>query len=275
MGANEASVDRSPVDHAAVRLGVPARTPTGRASPSSGCAAAGASPSPPATPCGRPRCCDQAVRPVGVRAWSVRRPPAGTGYLDDRWTIRRPTRRSSRVITTGTKASRRLTAAVSEGRLSLEEFGDRVGLRPDGAGPRTTSPGSRETSRAHAPGVAVAAAATAPHGVLLTARPARAVRVQRSDVGSMHLRHGRARALRGAAVRQRERNWRSTTCSGRSLWSCPTGCQVDVSGGGPFASEVIDTPPHSSIPNAPRLRIRARGPGGTLYVRRPKTPPDR
>ncbi len=55
----------------------------------------------------------------------------------------------------------------------------------------------------------------------------------------------------------------------------PDGVQVDVSGGGLFASEVIDTPPHSSIPNAPRLRIHARGSGGTLYVRRPKAAPDR
>jgi hypothetical protein len=103
----------------------------------------------------------------------------------------------------------RLTTAVSEGRLSLEEFGDRVGIAQTARSQDDLAGLTRDL-------------------------PARAVTV-----------------------------------------TVPDGVQVDVSGGGPFASEVIDTPPHSSIPNAPRLRIHTRGSGGTLYVRRPKTPPDR
>jgi hypothetical protein len=52
----------------------------------------------------------------------------------------------------------------------------------------------------------------------------------------------------------------------------PAGIVVDVEGGGLFASQVIDTAPVPPPPNAPRLRIRATGPGGTLYVRCPERP---
>jgi hypothetical protein len=49
----------------------------------------------------------------------------------------------------------------------------------------------------------------------------------------------------------------------------PEGVQITVSGGGLFASQHIDTPARPSLASAPRLRIRARGPCGTLYVRNP------
>jgi len=48
----------------------------------------------------------------------------------------------------------------------------------------------------------------------------------------------------------------------------PDEVQVTVTGGGAFASQVIDTPPRPTTPGAPVLRISARGPGGSLYVRR-------
>jgi hypothetical protein len=47
----------------------------------------------------------------------------------------------------------------------------------------------------------------------------------------------------------------------------PPGVAVDVSGGGAFASQVLEPQPWQPPPGAPRLRIRASGPGGTLYVR--------
>jgi hypothetical protein len=47
----------------------------------------------------------------------------------------------------------------------------------------------------------------------------------------------------------------------------PPGIAVQVEGGGLFASQVIDPPPWPAPPDAPRLRIVVRGPGGTLYVR--------
>jgi hypothetical protein len=46
----------------------------------------------------------------------------------------------------------------------------------------------------------------------------------------------------------------------------PEGVEVSVSGGGAFASQVI-AHPAPRIRDAPRLNIHARGPGGTLYIR--------
>ncbi|HUA07176.1 MAG TPA: DUF1707 domain-containing protein [Solirubrobacteraceae bacterium] len=51
----------------------------------------------------------------------------------------------------------------------------------------------------------------------------------------------------------------------------PAGVQLDVEGGGAFASQVIEPPSRPPPAGAPRLRIRASGPGGTLYVRAPKS----
>jgi hypothetical protein len=50
----------------------------------------------------------------------------------------------------------------------------------------------------------------------------------------------------------------------------PAGVLVDVEGGGPFASQVLEPPAWLPPEGAPRLRIRASGPGGTLYVRSPE-----
>ncbi len=47
----------------------------------------------------------------------------------------------------------------------------------------------------------------------------------------------------------------------------PEGITVSVSGGGLFASQVIEAPTAPPLPGSPELRIRVRGPGGTLYVR--------
>lgn len=47
----------------------------------------------------------------------------------------------------------------------------------------------------------------------------------------------------------------------------PPGVAVDVEGGGAFASQVLEPPPWLPPPGAPRLRLHTSGPGGTLYVR--------
>jgi Domain of unknown function (DUF1707)/Cell wall-active antibiotics response 4TMS YvqF len=49
----------------------------------------------------------------------------------------------------------------------------------------------------------------------------------------------------------------------------PAGVQLDVEGTAPFASQVIEPPSRPPPPGAPRLRIRTKGPGGTLHVRAP------
>jgi hypothetical protein len=46
----------------------------------------------------------------------------------------------------------------------------------------------------------------------------------------------------------------------------PAGIAVEVDGGGLFASQIVDPPPFPPPAGAPRLRIRATGPGGTLRV---------
>jgi hypothetical protein len=47
----------------------------------------------------------------------------------------------------------------------------------------------------------------------------------------------------------------------------PDGVQVDVQGGGLFASQKIENPEHPPVAGAARLTIHCSGPGGTLYVR--------
>ncbi len=50
----------------------------------------------------------------------------------------------------------------------------------------------------------------------------------------------------------------------------PAGVQFDVEGSAGFASQVIEPASRRPPAGAPRLRIRASGPGGTLYVRAPE-----
>jgi hypothetical protein len=49
----------------------------------------------------------------------------------------------------------------------------------------------------------------------------------------------------------------------------PDGIDVNVVGGGMFASQDIKSPRGRRVAGAPRLRINVRGPGGTLRVRSP------
>jgi hypothetical protein len=47
----------------------------------------------------------------------------------------------------------------------------------------------------------------------------------------------------------------------------PPGISLEVDGGGAFASQIVEPPPWPAPPGAPRLRIHLSGPGGTLRVR--------
>jgi hypothetical protein len=46
----------------------------------------------------------------------------------------------------------------------------------------------------------------------------------------------------------------------------PRGIHVEVDGGGPFGTREIDLPHAGPVANAPRLRVHASGPGGTLRI---------
>jgi Cell wall-active antibiotics response 4TMS YvqF len=53
----------------------------------------------------------------------------------------------------------------------------------------------------------------------------------------------------------------------------PEGVEVVVRGGGPFASQKIQSPERSPIAGGPTLTIDTRGPGGTLYIRTGQSTP--
>jgi hypothetical protein len=53
----------------------------------------------------------------------------------------------------------------------------------------------------------------------------------------------------------------------------PDGVEVAVRGGGLFASQTIEAPERPPVAGGPNLTIDTRGPGGTLHVRTRPTPP--
>ncbi len=164
-----------------------------------------------------------------------------------------------------------LRDAVVEGRLTLEEFSERVGLvqvartdqdlavltgdLPD-LPPATASPIAEHDrhravfSRIERHG----------HWDLPTRSEYRAV------FGTIDLDLTQAR-LAGDETEIEVYNLFSTV-----TLLVPEGVEVSVSGGGAFASQVLEQPT-PRMADAPKLRIRTRGPGGTLYVRsRPPEP---
>jgi hypothetical protein len=159
-----------------------------------------------------------------------------------------------------------LREAVVHGRLTLEEFSDRVELAQRA---RT----DRELAELTADLPALAPPpdqATAP---VLSQRAicSRLVRrgiweipersSWRSLFGTIELDLRKAR-LAGPEVELDIYNFFGTV-----FVFVPAGVLLEVRGGGPFASQIIEPPARQPPAGAPRLRIRARGPGGTLYVR--------
>jgi Domain of unknown function (DUF1707)/Cell wall-active antibiotics response 4TMS YvqF len=68
--------------------------------------------------------------------------------------------------------------------------------------------------------------------------------------------------LHGADTELVVRNWFGTVTV-----IVPRGVRVEVDGGGPFGTREIELPDTGPVADAPRLRIRTAGPGGTLRVR--------
>jgi Domain of unknown function (DUF1707)/Cell wall-active antibiotics response 4TMS YvqF len=159
-----------------------------------------------------------------------------------------------------------LRDAVVSGRLTLEEFSDRVGRAQ-------TARTDRELTE-----LSVDLPAQPPMPVVITPAKHRAFCSKlvrrgsweipersswRSLFGTIVLDLGEAR-LAGPEVELEIFN-----LFGIVTVLVPIGVQVDVEGSAPFASQVIEPPSRPPSPGAPRLRIRASGPGGTLYVRAP------
>ena len=158
-----------------------------------------------------------------------------------------------------------LRDAVGEGRLTLEEFSERVELAQTARTDRELARVSRDLP-------------AAPSGAALDTAPEqhRAVcsRLTRSGHWSLPARSGWRSIfgtivldLRQARLASPETELHVHNVFGTVTVIVPDGIEVVVRGGGLFASQKIDSPQTPPAPGGPRLVIEARGPGGTLHVR--------
>ncbi len=165
-----------------------------------------------------------------------------------------------------------LRRAVVDGRLTLEEFSDRVGLAQVA---RTDQDLAVLGSDLPAAPTAVALTDVARHRALCS-------RIARSGPWELPV-HSSYRCLFGtidldlAQVRLPgpEVEIEIFNLFGTVTLIVPEGVRVSVEGGGPFASQVINSPEAPPVAGAPVLRIKASGPGGTLYVRNQRERPNR
>src|SRR5919108_936958 len=186
---------------------------------------------------------------------SSRKTPSrfGTSQYFDCMTLAGDADRSRAIVT--------LRDATVEGRLTLDEFADRV-ERAELA--RT----SDELSMIVAD-LPTAGAADLPvkHGAWFSrlTRSGRWELAPESRVlsvcGTVELDLGQA-TLHGAETVMHVRN-----VFGTVTILVPRGVHVSVDGGGPFGSRDIELPDTGPVGDAPRLRIRTSGVGGTLRVK--------
>jgi hypothetical protein len=159
-----------------------------------------------------------------------------------------------------------LRDAVGEGRLTLEEFSERVGLAqaartdqelarlardlpddPAAAGPLAAAPEEYRAFCSHL-------VRGGPWSL-----PPRSS--WRAIFGTVDLDLRQAR-LAGAETALEVYNLFGTVTV-----IVPDGVEVVVRGGGLFASQKIESPERAPVAGGPRLTIDTRGPGGTLHVR--------
>jgi hypothetical protein len=167
-----------------------------------------------------------------------------------------------------------LSRAVVEGRLTLEEFSDRVEraqaartrdelatLTQDLPAPPSAPATSTEIIPAQQRHIAFCSRLVRSGPWELAARSE-----FRSIFGTITLDLSQAR-LPGSEV-----DLEIFNLFGTVTVIVPESVDVSLTGGGMFASQVIQ--PHTAppVPGAPKLRINARGPGGTLYVRTKSKP---
>lgn len=158
-----------------------------------------------------------------------------------------------------------LSQAAVEGRLTLDEFSDRVGLAQSARTREDLATLARDLPAARVPAVA-------PEPVRHRVLCSRLVRrgpwslSERSSYrclfGTIDLDLAEVR-LGGPEIELDVYNLFGTVTV-----HVPEGVDVSVEGGGAFASQVVDAPRSLPAAGAPRLRINIGGPGGTLYVLR-------
>jgi hypothetical protein len=159
-----------------------------------------------------------------------------------------------------------LRSAVVDGRLTLEEFTERVELAQAARTDLELAALSRDLPSS-TPGAAIKAPAGERHRAFCS-------RISRSGPWSLPAR-GSYSSIFGTIdldLRQARLSADVTELEIFNLFGTvtvivPEGVEVSVDGGGLFASQVIDSPQVPPVRDAPKLRIHASGPGGTLYVR--------
>lgn len=159
-----------------------------------------------------------------------------------------------------------LREAVGDGRLTLEEFSDRVGLVQSARTDQELAELTRDVPALGHQGVAPAGAAEQ-HRAFCShlirggpwSLPERSA--WRSVFGTIDL------DLRQARLASNETSLEIYNLFGTVTLIVPEGVEVVVRGGGLFASQKIEAPERPPLPGAPRLTIDCHGPGGTLYVR--------
>jgi hypothetical protein len=159
-----------------------------------------------------------------------------------------------------------LRVAVGEGRLTLEEFSERVGLAQAARTDRELAGLTRDL-----PGTA---AESVPPAAVSEEHRAFCSHLARSGPWSVPLRSS-WRSICGTIdldLRQARLAGPETVLEVYNLFGTvtvivPDGVEVVVRGGGLFASQKIESPQRPPVAGGPRLAIDTRGPGGTLHVR--------
>jgi hypothetical protein len=158
-----------------------------------------------------------------------------------------------------------LRDAAVEGRLTLEEFSERVSLAQRARTQQELAGLTRDVPDVYQSSLPVPAEATyravCSHLVRRGAWELSPRSRFSSIFGTIDLDLRQAR-LAAAEVDMHIRN-----VFGTVTVVVPEGVAVSVTGGGLFASQIIDPPARPAAPDAPRLHIRLSGPGGTLRVR--------
>jgi hypothetical protein len=159
-----------------------------------------------------------------------------------------------------------LRDAVGEGRLTLEEFSERVGRAHAARTDQELASLARDLPSNPAPS-GTPAAVSEQHRAYCShlirsgpwSLPSRSS--WRSICGTIDL------DLRQARLEDRETVLEVYNLCGTVTVIVPEGIEVVVRGGGLFASQKIESPERAPLADGPRLTIDTRGPGGTLHVR--------
>jgi hypothetical protein len=167
----------------------------------------------------------------------------------------------------------RLREAVGDGRLTLEEFSERVGAAQLARTDRDLASLARDLPAASPAAPTQPASPTPAHPITEQHRatfshltrqgpwslPARSS--WRSLFGTIDLDLREARLVDAETVLHIHNVFGTVTVV------VPEGIEVVVQGGGLFASQKVQSPAQAPLPGGPRLIIEVSGPGGTLHVR--------